>query len=355
MNSPVGLRAVDIKRLTETVQLNCNISDARHAGEYTLCVYLLKMRELYRWQAGLEWQENPDQGDVLKWITSRESEWEQLEKADYRPLRLGGELVDPFDEERANAVLNPLGYLYTAGHGRFGKALFMLARLVEVERTPRYCLRVAGEELARELAAPPAMAREGSIVVRDASLQRLVWELYEEWRWKRPDNAMGRLAAFYGFERDPAAALERATRDLRETLILHEIGEITAEEVLGREWNPMLQSILRTGAEAGARAVRDHLADCLTLLPALLQERDEPALHFYFANLTPLRRDLFPALVSAYEEWVSGGGSGALSRAVRAGREHWSRCGEEMVALHRRRGAEARAGIERLVERSVFK
>ena len=41
---------MDIKQLSDTVQLNCHISDARHAGNYTLCIYLLKMREFYRWE-----------------------------------------------------------------------------------------------------------------------------------------------------------------------------------------------------------------------------------------------------------------------------------------------------------------
>jgi len=32
------------------VRTNCHISDARHATDYTLCIYLLKMREYYRWE-----------------------------------------------------------------------------------------------------------------------------------------------------------------------------------------------------------------------------------------------------------------------------------------------------------------
>lgn len=40
----------DLKTLTESVQKNCHISDAQYAGHYTLCVFLLKMREYYRWE-----------------------------------------------------------------------------------------------------------------------------------------------------------------------------------------------------------------------------------------------------------------------------------------------------------------
>ena len=32
---------MDIPQLIDNVQQNCHISDARHAGNYTLCVYLL--------------------------------------------------------------------------------------------------------------------------------------------------------------------------------------------------------------------------------------------------------------------------------------------------------------------------
>lgn len=345
---------MDIKGLIETVQRNCDISDARHAGDYTLCIYLLKMREFYRWQAGLDWQESPEQGAVMEWVTARESTWAELENADYQPLPLSVASIDPFDEEAVNDELNPLGYLYTAGYGRFGKPVFLLARLEEQEQTPGYRLRIAGEELARELAAPPAMARKGSIVVRNASLQRLVWELVEEWRWKRPRNAMSRVVDYYGFDRDPGQALAHASRDQQETLILHEIGEIIADEVLGEEWNRMLASVLCTGAELGVRAVRDHLADCLILLPALLQDKFEPSLHFYFANLTPLRKDLFPALVSAYDDWAAGGDLGGITRAVRHGQRHWSDCGRKMLALHQRRGTEACARIEQLVGQAAL-
>ena len=39
-------------RLVEAVQANCNITDARHARNMTMCTYLLEMRELYRWEIG---------------------------------------------------------------------------------------------------------------------------------------------------------------------------------------------------------------------------------------------------------------------------------------------------------------
>ena len=37
-------------QLASVVQHNCDVSDARHAGDYGMCSFLLKMREYYRWE-----------------------------------------------------------------------------------------------------------------------------------------------------------------------------------------------------------------------------------------------------------------------------------------------------------------
>lgn len=37
-------------QLIQNVQHNCVISDARYARDYSMCVYLLRMQEHYRWK-----------------------------------------------------------------------------------------------------------------------------------------------------------------------------------------------------------------------------------------------------------------------------------------------------------------
>ena len=39
-----------LEPLKQTISRNCHISDAQYAGNYTLCIYLLKIREFYRWE-----------------------------------------------------------------------------------------------------------------------------------------------------------------------------------------------------------------------------------------------------------------------------------------------------------------
>ena len=45
-----GALKPEISDLQRQVQKNCDISDARHAGVYSLCGLLLRMRDLYKWE-----------------------------------------------------------------------------------------------------------------------------------------------------------------------------------------------------------------------------------------------------------------------------------------------------------------
>ena len=54
----------EIKQFIKTVQHNCHIADALYAGDYTLCVYLLKMREMYRWEQGIDFNKMLTTDDV---------------------------------------------------------------------------------------------------------------------------------------------------------------------------------------------------------------------------------------------------------------------------------------------------
>ena len=61
-----------IQDLSEVVQTNCDISDARHARDYTMCVYLLKMREYYRWAKGYGMTEALPRDELGNWVLKRE-------------------------------------------------------------------------------------------------------------------------------------------------------------------------------------------------------------------------------------------------------------------------------------------
>jgi hypothetical protein len=288
-----------LQSLAETVQHNCNISDARHGADYSLCVYLMKMREYYRWEKHLPYGASLERDQVGNWLAAREQLWEELEGEELKRLPIGGETFDPFDTDAINARLAAQGLVYSAGLGGRAKPHFFLGDLECEERDGICAVYVSADEHARDLTAPPAMTLGQTIFLRRESLRRMLWEKLESWRWSRPDNALGRAFACYGFERDLDDALDEMTDHEIRGAFLHEQGEYAAEERLGDDWNRMLLDLSQTPAEIMARAVRDHLADCLVTLPALAEATDPALLHFYVGNLTAMRKEVFPGLLAA--------------------------------------------------------
>jgi uncharacterized protein DUF6866 len=313
----------NIPELAEVVQRNCDISDARYAGEYGMCTFLLKMREYYRWEHELPLTRALPRAELGDWLSARETRWRTIEGEEFRPLPLGCGALDPLAADVANRELLPLGLVYSAGYARFGKPVFFLGALLRVEEREGCTVILSSCEYARELAAPPAMLQGRTIHVRLESVRRYLWERIEEWQWRKSDNRMARALAGYDFVADPEGALARMAENEAESMILHELGEARAGELLGAAWQEMIASVTRTRAEAHARAVRDLLADCLSTLPVLIARENLPALHFHFATFDAPRRELFPQAAEAYEDFLRSESLAPLARVAREGAERF--------------------------------
>jgi hypothetical protein len=335
--------------LCATVQNNCNIADARHATDFTLCVYLLKMREYFRWEMGYSYSANLPKEAVGEWLKAREALWNDLEEADFSKIRIDGHSYDPFDAEAINRSLIPHGYVYSAGLGLKSRPHFFLARLDRRDTFHGHTIFIADDECARDLAAPPAMTQAQTIFVRRESLRRMLWEKVQEWRWNQCQNAMAKALSFYPFDQDLDDALEKMTQHELGTVLEHEIGEVMADEHLGPEWSEMLSRLPRSRAEIVARAARDHLADALSTLPALILRQDAASLHFYAANLTAMRRELFPSFKRVYESWCTDGDYSALKQLVQIASPHWAAAAEHMLLAYRKNAENPATSIERII------
>ena len=336
--------------LTGTVQYNCNISDARHGTDFSLCIYLMKMREYYRWEKRLPFGVALDRGSVGDWLQAREELWERLEEEELKPVEVDGRVYDPFDADGINERLRPAGLVYSGGLGNQAKPHFVLGDLQSHREAGAYSVYVVAEEHARDLAAPPAMTLGHNIFLRRESLRRMLWEKLESWRWNRPDNALGRAFAHYDFESALDLSLDSMVDREINVVLLHEQGEHEAGVRLGEGWSRMLMDLIHTPAELMARAVRDHLADCLTTLPELARGGDDASLHFYVGNLTHMRKDLFPGLEQAYDSWRHSGDTNTILAIAARGREHWERLAMSMLEQHAQSGPDAADAIRELVE-----
>ena len=314
---------VRMSQLIDTVQKNCTITDARHARDMTMCTFLLEMREYFRWEMEIPFHARVPKDELGDWLNARESIWDKVEEEEFEALPLNASGVDPFESDAVNRELIPHGLVYSSGLGRFRKPHFVLAQLQRQEQREGLNVLVAGCEYARDLIAPPATLRNGTIFLRMDSIRRLLWNKYEEWQWREKESALGRAFTHYGFDVDIERGLDRMAEAEAETMILHEMGEARAEKLLGEAWGTMLGQLDSKHAELLARGVRDHLADCLVTLPTLLQREAFGSLHFYLANLSGLRRALFPALSRAYDNWQLNRAPTELTGVIVAGEAHW--------------------------------
>ena len=322
----------EFEPIRQRVQHNCHISDARFGQQDTLCVYLLKMREFFRWEQGFGFGDRLPRERIGDWIVERERLWAEVEARDFDPIEIDGTPFEPFEAEPINRALSQRALVYSAGLGRHAKPSFFLGRLERSERIEGFDLLVAGEEYARDLAAPPAMLQGETIYIRRASLARAIWEKVEE-GGGREGHAIRRAMAFERFDEDPARALAAMTERELEYAVAHEVGEGLAGRRLGPEWESMLLNLASTRNEIIARAVRDNLADSLTTLPRLLEAEARPSIHFYFANFSGMRRALNPRLAEAYKVFADDGDPTSIAKALEGSEAHWTAAAERMLAL----------------------
>ncbi len=346
--------AFNIKPILSNIQQNCNIADAKYAGNFTLCIYLLKMREYFRWEKGFNYSSSLSQSEIGQWLIKREALWSDLEDQDFNPLEINNDTVDPFDTQTINQHLVPNGFIYSAGLGQQAKPHFFLGELEQHKVINGYNIYISNKEYARELSAYPAMSIGTDIFIRRESLRRMLWEKLETWRWNKPKNAMAHALSFYDFDSDIEKALDEMTSVEIETTTLHEIGEIKAGEILNSQWHSLMLSLPRCKTEIMLRAVRDHLADALSTIPSLIKNNQTASLHFYFANFTLMRKELFPSLLNTYQNWLDTDNSSAILKHVLVSKQHWIQIINTAIDLYQQHDKDANTAIEEMIQDNIL-
>lgn len=344
---------LDLQSLTQNIQHNCHISDAQFAGNYTLCIFLLKMRGYYRWEKGIPLSQPLPRSEIGDWLTAREEYWEDLQELPLSPLTLNNQSFDPFDSESINEILNPHGYVYSGGLGIFQKPYFFLGRLEKKEVHDGVTHLISAEEYARDMVAPPAMLLGKTVFIRKESLRNVIWERIDEWRIKNNhDTPMARALACYDFEARHSEQMESILDEMAENelkvVLLHETGEAQARLLLGTQWEDLLHALPRSNAEFITRAIRDNLADCLTTLPTLIETENTASLHYYFANFNGMRKELFPEALEAYQSWIDSGSLSALDKACKHGQQRWENIAEKILSLYQNHANNLANDIETL-------
>jgi hypothetical protein len=301
---------MDIQDIAKQIKHNCDISDARYWGYYSICGLLMRMRELFQHEhAYMPWDPvSPEM--VSRWISNRESLWNELEDREFEDIVIDGRKYNPFDVAGLNDLLGPLGYVYGSGFGTFNKPLFFLGQLKEQREICDYVVYSVGTELCRDLSLDPALLQGRCIYVRLGAVIMILWDRFQTMKSRQCGGLLEEVFSRYGITKDaePSESLfrsmDRITHAATEFFILHEIGE-AFEDDLSEEWLNILAGGCDKYTELYLRGIKDVIADTSKMGPLghIVKEKDEDLLFLYVSLMDGVRRGLFPDIGHAFQEF----------------------------------------------------
>jgi hypothetical protein len=329
--------------LQKQIMLNCRISDGRYGGVFSLCGFLLRMRDYYKWEVNIDPWEEPDYQDLLQWVENKETLWEETAIQELSPLNIGRDEFDPFDVDAINARIVDYGLFYGAGYATGMKPTFFLATASTRKIRNNMQVHTLDHELARDLFTSPAMRQGSHIITRPRTMAALLWDMILE---KKPSTlpALRYALARYGLdleelERSPgkySAALWQIAGDESETWVYHELGEAMQEGFDLEIWQEMVAAHANTVVEKVARAAKDLLADTHEqgLLAHIIDHQKTSSLGLYLCLAEPLARSLFPEIKQAFDRIKTGHGWSLLEETRQAGYLRAKDLAGQLVNLH---------------------
>lgn len=349
--------------LCQSVQRNCDISDAKDNGIYTICTLFLKFRNLYKWEKNIEPWCEPESTDLLDWISEKETFWQTIGDEPFSRIHVNGRDVDPFHVEPVNAHLSSSNLIYGAGYGRSMKAVFFLAERLE-EKTEEGCpVIILGHEVSRELAAPFAMRQEGVIYVRREPLRYFFWDQIMEIRPSGKD-ALHYVLQCYNLINDAGRVDYALLRDKLDSIIdeemaaviYHEVGEAVDNSIDRNTFEKAIAAFPSSPIELLVRALKDILADTNPrgMVGYILAEKKKTSLGFYVTFLSGLHKVLFPEMPEAFRKFSVHGDWREIERATAACRRNNLVRADKLNALCRRLEADSPDRIRLRIQQEIL-
>ena len=331
-------KMIEIDSLSRQVLKNCEISDAQHAGLYSICGLALRLRDLYKWEKDLNPWVEKDSSEILDWIGEKEQLWERLAEEKYADLSIAGKRYSPFNTAEINAVLESHGILYGAGYAYSLKPTFFLAMIKNKSQTDGYTVYTLERELARDLLTLPVLSQDNLILLRTYSAKLFLWDQIAFIK-KSGRPALRFALEHCGLKEQHSEALQHhmpailATQ--KDNFIYHEIGEMKDATFDPDIWRELIAAFPHSPIELLARAIKDLLADTTQhgTLCYLIRNRKTAALGFYVAFQDGLLKELFPELRAAFRDFTKSRDWRIIEEAVATGYRNAKNYTEKIVHI----------------------
>ena len=310
--------------LLKTIRHNCDISDARDNGIYSICTLVLKLRNLYKWEHDLDPWDEPDSPVLLDWIAAKEEYWETINDEPFSPIPVNGKTIDPFQLPAINRYLSADNHVYGAGYGRSMKAVFFMAEILDdrlVEGCPTLIL---GKEKARELSSPFAMLQDGVIYIRKDPMRFFFWDHIQEMNGACR-IAMQQALTAYNLMKDGCSldrkklirVFDEIIEEELEIFIYHEVGESQENLLNSKVLKKIINAFPASALELLTRAVKDVLADTHPkgLLSHIVTMEKRSSLGFYISFLDGMRKHVCPEFNEASKIFWKNGDWSLLEKA----------------------------------------
>ena len=329
----------EVDALTRQILNNCDISDAQHAGLYSICGLALRLRDLYKWEHRLNPWEEKDSSEILDWIGEKEDLWEKLADAKYTDLSIQGKRYDPFDTPGINAALEPHGLFYGAGYAFSLKPTFFLAEIENKELNNGYTVYTFGRELARDLLTLPALSQDHSILLRTDSARLFLWDQIAYIK-KSGRPALKFALEHCGLKKQQIEVWQQQHLPAilavqKDNYIYHEIGELSDSTFHRKIWRELIATFPHSPVELLARGLKDLLADTGQngTLPYLINSRKTAGLGLYAAFLDGMPKALFPELREAFNNFTKTRNWRIIEDATAAGFRRAKNYTSEMIQI----------------------
>jgi len=298
-----------IEAIVDQILTNCDIADSHHAGLFSICGLALRLRDLYKWEKQLDPWVEKDSSEILEWIDDKEKNWDKLAEKQFNDITIFGNKYDPFDTVGINSVLEPYGFLYGGGYARGLKPTFFLAAIEDKRKIDGYTVYILGREPARDLLTIPALSQDDCVLIRQEPAKLFLWDKIFYIK-KSGRYALGFALEKYGIKENNVKEVRRSLARIAKAeigiYIYHELGELQDTVFDSCIWREIIATFPHTPIELLVRTVKDLLADTneYGTLRFITKERKMTSLAFYVAFLDGLVKELFPEIITAFQEFT---------------------------------------------------
>jgi hypothetical protein len=350
-------RSSQIEAVRAQVQRNCDLSDAQNCGAFSLCSFILLIRNFYKWFHHIEpWNEG-EPAHTLEWIAQREALWEEIQDRPFSPIVWQDKSYDPYDLEGINLHLDHASLVYGAGYAYGMKPTFFLAEVERIERLEGMEVIFLGREYARDMPGFPALRQGDRIYLRKESARYYLYDKISEHLMAGKKPMVWAMRWFDVHEiADLRFRLDSIVGQEIMAMAYHELGE-AAEDVFGERWGELLSLFPMTSVERFARALKDVLADTHPrgLLNLAIKGKLSGVLGMYVSMLDGFSALLFPEIRRALDRFMEHEDWGLIEAARKTGYDRLRSKAEQLVGMLEEAPSKGKAAVREEVEYFLIK